>query len=62
MRIGSLSADLEAAVRSQSLPFVQTLSTLVKILKINKLKFRRDFEAEVFAIFVIGSNYVNCVL
>ena len=30
------------------LTFVQTLSTLVKILK---LKFRRDFEAEVWSVF-----------
>ena len=31
--------------------FFQTLSTLVKILKILKLKFRRDFEAEVWLVF-----------
>ena len=41
-------ADLEAEVWSQILTFVQTLSTLVRILK---LKFRRDFEAEVWSIF-----------
>ena len=28
-----------------------TLSTLIKILKILKLKFRRDFEAEVWSVF-----------
>ena len=41
-------ADLEAEVWSQILTFVQTLSTLVKILK---LKFRQDFEAEVWSVF-----------
>ena len=37
---------MEAEVWSKSLVFVQTLSTLVKILK-----FRRDFEAEVWSVF-----------
>ena len=35
-------------VADVSLTFVQTLSSLVKILK---LKFRRDFEAEVWSVF-----------
>ena len=43
-----LATDLEAEVWSSSLTFVQTLSTLVKILK---LKFRRDFAAEVWSVF-----------
>ena len=41
-------ADLEAEVWSYSLTFVQTLSTLIKILK---LKFSPDFEAEVWSVF-----------
>ena len=41
-------ADLEAEVWSLSLTFVQTFSTLVKILK---LKFRLDFEAGVWLLF-----------
>ena len=41
-------ADLESEVCSLGLTFVRTLSNVFKILK---LKFRRDFAAEVWSVF-----------